>query len=52
MERHAEGYEENERCFGEGKGVKERANHFFLVLHGMSTIHRQHEEIACLRIEN
>lgn len=32
MERHAEGYEEKERCFGEGSGVKERANQNVLVL--------------------
>lgn len=32
MERHAEGYEGNERCFGEGKEVKERANQNVLVL--------------------
>lgn len=30
--RHAGEYEENERCFGEEKGVKERANQNVLVL--------------------
>lgn len=32
MERHAVGYEEKQRCFGEAKGVKERANPNVLVL--------------------
>lgn len=30
--RNIEEYEENERCFGEGKGVKERANQNFVLL--------------------
>lgn len=30
--RHTVEYEENQRCFGEGKGVNERANQNVLVL--------------------